>query len=150
MQRHAYVTGWGVSLPNAPVDNAHIESVLGHLSSHSAAVKRRVLTNNGIATRHYAIDPDSGAITHTNAQLTADAIRALCANTGFSLDDLQCLACGTSSADQVLPGHASMVHAELACPPCDIISPGGVCCAGVAALKYGFLNVASGNTDNAI
>jgi 3-oxoacyl-[acyl-carrier-protein] synthase-3 len=106
--------------------------------------------NNGIATRYYAIDPATGAVTHTNAGLTADAIRNLCRNSGFSMDDIQCLASGTSSADQVIPGHASMVHAELNCPPCDILSPSGVCCAGVSALKYGFLNVASGSCDNAI
>jgi len=150
MPGSAYVTGWGVCLPNHPIDNAHIEAVLGRVTSRSSAVKRRVLMNNGIANRYYAIDPASGVITHTNAGLTAAAIRNLCRGSGFATDDIQCLACGTSSADQVIPGHASMVHAELNCPPCDIISPGGVCCAGVSALKYGYLNVASGASDNAI
>src|SRR4051794_19969032 len=119
MQASAYVTGWGVCLPNEPVDNAHIEDVLGQLKSQSAAVKRRVLMNNGIASRYYAIDPATGALTHTNARLTAEAIRALCREFAFSTDDIQCLACGTSSADQVIPSHASMVHAELGSPPCE-------------------------------
>ena len=149
-QRHAYVTAWGVSLPNEPVDNAHIESVLGRPARQSTAVKRRVLMNNGILTRFYAIDPESGAVTHTNARLTADAIRTLCRDSGFSLQNIQCLAAGTSSPDQLVPGHASMVHAELQCPPCETVSPSGVCCAGLSALKYGFLNVASGACDNAI
>jgi 3-oxoacyl-[acyl-carrier-protein] synthase-3 len=148
--RNAYVTGWGASLPNEPVDNAHIEVVLGQVKSQSAAVKRRVLMNNGIVMRHYAIDPVTRAITHTNAELTAEAIRNLCRNSGFSTKDIQCLASGTSSADQVIPGHASMVHAALDCPPCEIISPGGVCCAGISALKYAFLNVAAGDSDNAV
>jgi 3-oxoacyl-[acyl-carrier-protein] synthase-3 len=148
--RHAYVTGWGISLPNDPVDNGQIEAVLGQIQSRSSRVKRRVLMNNGIVSRHYAIDQASGVITHTNAELTAEAIRDLCRRSGFSTDAIQCLACGTSSADQVIPGHASMVHAALNCPPCDIISASGVCCAGVNALKYGFLNVASGACDNAV
>jgi 3-oxoacyl-[acyl-carrier-protein] synthase-3 len=150
MQRNAYVTGWGVSLPNCPVDNTRIEAVLGQVTSQSSAVKRRVLMNNGIVSRYYAIDPATGCLTHTNARLTADAIRTLCRSAGFSTDDIQCLACGTSSADQVIPGHASMVHAELNCPPCDTISPGGVCCAGLSALKYAFLNVAADACDNAV
>jgi 3-oxoacyl-[acyl-carrier-protein] synthase-3 len=149
-ERHAYVTAWGVSLPNEPVDNGHIEAVLGQVQARSSRVKRRVLMNNGIVSRYYAIDPVSGDITHSNARLTADAIRNLRGGSGFSTDDIQCLACGTSSADQVIPGHASMVHAELDCPPCDIISASGVCCAGVSALKYGFLNVVSGACDNAV
>jgi 3-oxoacyl-[acyl-carrier-protein] synthase-3 len=106
--------------------------------------------NNGIASRHYAIDPMSGDMTHTNTSLTAEAIRDLCDRVGFSSDDIQCLACGTSSPDQLIPGHASMVHAALNCPPCEVISPSGVCCAGVNALKYGFLNVASGACHNAV
>lgn len=150
MQRSAYVTGWGVCLPNAPIDNEQIEQVLRPLQWQSAAVKRRVLMNNGITTRHYAIDPSTGKVTHTNAKMTADAIRSLCRNCGFSTADIQCLACGSSSADQIIPSHASMVHAELGCPPCEVIGTSGVCCSGVSALKYGFLNVVAGGCDNAV
>ena len=146
----AYVTGWGVCLPNAPVDNSQIEDVLGRLKWQSAGVKRRVLMNNGIKTRYYAVDPSNGEVTHTNAGMTAEAIRNLCRNSGFSAADIQCLASGTSSADQVIPSHASMVHAEIGCPPCEIMSPSGVCCSGVSALKYGFLNVVAGGCENAV
>jgi len=150
MAGDAYVTGWGVALPNAPVDNTRIEAVLGHIADQPAAVKRRVLINNGIETRHYAIDPATGAITHTNAALTAEAILAVCRDTGLAPDAIACLACGTSSADQVIPSHASMVHAALGIPPVEIISPNGVCCAGVSALKYAALNVAAGLLPNAV
>jgi 3-oxoacyl-[acyl-carrier-protein] synthase-3 len=150
MQRNAYVTGWGAFLPNAPVDNASIESVLGHMASQSTSVKRRVLLNNGIATRHYAIDPATGAVTHTNAALTAEAIRALGRNANFPISEIQCLACGSSSADQIIPSHASMVHAELGCPPCEVVGTSGVCASGVSAFKYGYLNVLAGASDNAV
>ena len=149
MAGEAFVTGWGAALPNAPVDNARIEAVLGHITAQPA-VKRRVLINNGIETRHYAIDPETGMVTHTNAQLTAEAVLALCADVGLDPAEIACLACGTSSADQVIPGHASMVHAALGTPPCEIISTGGVCCAGVSALKYAGLNVAAGLLPNAV
>src|SRR4051812_8336939 len=96
------------------------------------------------------MDPGSGATTHTNANLPAGRIRNASNQSGFSIDAIQCLACGTSSADQIIPAHANMVHAELKCPPCDILSASGVCCAGISALKYGFLNVAYGACDNAI
>lgn len=150
MAGDAFVTGWGVCLPNAPVDNAGIEAVLGHIASQSAAVKRRVLINNGIQTRHYAIDPATGEVTHTNARMTAEAVRDLCASAGLDPSEIACLACGSSSADQIIPSHASMVHAELGIPPCEIISPTGVCCAGVSALKYAALNVAAGLLPNAV
>ena len=144
MQRSAYVTGLGVCLPNAPVANDEIEQALGRLSRQSVAVKRRVLINSGIKSRHYAIDPGTGRITHTNAEMTAEAVRAACRSAGLSPADIACLACGTSSADQLIPSHASMVHAALDCPPCEVIATSGVCCSGVSAFKYGFLNVAGG------
>jgi 3-oxoacyl-[acyl-carrier-protein] synthase-3 len=150
VEREAYITGWGVCLPNAPVDNEGIEDVLGRLERQSAAVKRRVLMNNGITGRYYAIDPATGNATHTNAQLTADAIRAVARNADFSLSELQTLSCGTSSADQIIPSHASMVHAELDSPPCDVAFFSGVCASGVSALKYGYMNVLTGMADNAI
>jgi 3-oxoacyl-[acyl-carrier-protein] synthase-3 len=150
MLRSSYVTGWGVCLPNSPVSNDNIEAVLGKLQWQPESVKRAVLKINGIATRHYAIDPAAGKMTHTNAQLTAEAIRNLCRNCNMSSNDIQCLACGTSIADQMIPGHASMVHAELNCPPCEVIGTSGVCCSGVSALKYGFLSVSAGTCDNAV
>ena len=150
MARGAYISGWGAYLPNAPIENQQIEDVLGHMKSQSAAVKRRVLINNGITRRYYAIDPATGAATHTNARLTAEAIKNLCQTSGFLAADIQCLSCGTSSADQIIPSHASMVHAEIGSPPCEIASLSGVCCSGVSALKYGYLNVLAGACDNAV
>jgi len=150
MARGAYISGWGVCLPNAPIENQQIEDVLGHLKSQSDAVKRRVLMNNGITRRYYAIDPATGTATHTNASLTAEAIKNLCQNSGFSAADIQCLSCGTSSADQIIPSHASMVHAEIGSPPCEIAYLSGVCCSGVSALKYGYLNVLAGTCENAV
>jgi 3-oxoacyl-[acyl-carrier-protein] synthase-3 len=150
MKNAAFITGFGVCLPNAPVGNDEIENVLGRLGSMSSRVKLRALGNNGITSRHYAIDPITGRQTHTQARLTVDAIRALAGNCNFPLDNLECLACGTSAGDQVIPSHGSMVHAELGGPACEVVTTAGVCCAGMSALKYCFLNVAAGNCRNAV
>ena len=76
MLRDAYVTGLGVCLPNDPVSNTDMEKVLGRLKRQSASMKRRILMKNGITSRHYAIDPATGKVTHTNAKMTAEAIAA--------------------------------------------------------------------------
>ena len=114
-----------------------------------AAARRTVLRSNGIEARHYCIDPVTLEPTHTNASLTAAAVRAL-ADDGFRLEETQCLACGTSSADQLMPSHASMVHGELGLPPLEAVATTGVCLSGLAALKYAYLNVATGIHRNAI
>jgi 3-oxoacyl-[acyl-carrier-protein] synthase-3 len=149
MKNAAFITGFGVCLPNAPVGNDEIENVLGRLSSMSSRVKLRALGHNGILSRHYAIDA-TGRQTHTQAELTAEAIRVLARNWDFPLASMECLACATSAGDQVIPSHGSMVHAELGGQACEVVTTAGVCCAGMAALKYGYLNVAAGNCRNAV
>lgn len=146
----AYINGIGVFLPNQPVTNDEIENVLGMIQGKPSRSKNRILKNNGIKTRYYAIDPVTGKQTHNNTQLTAEAIRNLAKNANFNLEDLDCLACGTSGPDQLFPHHGLMVHGELGFPPCEAVSTIGTCCAGVSALKYGYMNVVSGLTKNAI
>lgn len=145
-----YIVATAVALPNRPVSNDEMEDVLGRSHGVSSAAKRVILRNNGIHYRYYAIDPETGRVTHTNAQLTAEAVRALAVSSGFNLSKLECLACGTSSPDQWIPSHALMVHGELTGPPCEVVSTAGVCCSGMAALKYAWMSVAAGLAGNAV
>ncbi|MDO9112153.1 MAG: hypothetical protein Q7U40_15950, partial [Desulfatirhabdiaceae bacterium] len=64
-------------LPNDPVTNDAIEAVLGKVNGIGSKAKRIVLNSNQIKQRYYALNPESGRLTHTNAQLTAEAIRKL-------------------------------------------------------------------------
>jgi 3-oxoacyl-[acyl-carrier-protein] synthase-3 len=108
-----------------------------------------VQRQNGIVQRHYVIDPDSGEIRYNNAQLTAAAVRGLC-GAGFALDQLQCLAVGTSSPDQLVPGHGVMVHAELGSPSCEVLSAAGICLSSTTALKFAWMSVGSGQCEHAV
>jgi 3-oxoacyl-[acyl-carrier-protein] synthase III len=146
----AYITGLGVFLPNQPVYNEEIENVLGFINDKPSRSKNRILKNNGIKSRYYAIDPKTGKQTHNNAKLTAQAVHILSKNSNFPLEEIECLACGTSGPDQLIPNHALMVHGELGCPPCEVVSTSGVCCSGVTAFKYGYMSVSSGLTKNAV
>lgn len=145
----AYITGWGVFLPNAPVGNDNIETVLGAINNRPSPVKDLILERNGIKYRYYAIDPASGRQTHSNAQLTAEAVRAALRSANLPLEAVECLACGTSSPDQMIPNHACMVHGELGNPPCEVVATAGVCCSSMTAFKYGYMNVLSGLARNA-
>ena len=146
----AYITGLGVFLPNERVSNDDMENVLGLINGKPSRSKSRILKSNGIKSRYYAIDAKTGKQTHNNAQLTAEAVHILSKNSNFSLEDIECLVCGTSTPDQLIPNHALMVHGELGCPPCEVIGTSGVCCSGVTALKYGYMSVSSGLTKNSV
>jgi 3-oxoacyl-[acyl-carrier-protein] synthase-3 len=145
----AYITRTSVFLPNPPVENDMVEAILGQVGQRPSRVRRVVQRSNGIRRRHYAIDPATGKPTHTNASLTATAVRGL-TGAGFALEDIACLACGTSNPDQLLPNHAVMVHGELGAAVCEVVATAGVCLSGATAMKYGWMSVVSGSSPNAV
>lgn len=140
-----YITKTSAFLPNAPVSNDDIESVLGMVAGRPSRARRIVLRNNGIRERYYAIDPVTGKTTHNNTQLTAEAVRAL------EVDGaIDCLVTGTSMPDQLMPNHAVMVHGELGIAACEVVATAGICLAGITALKYAYMAVLCGLANNAV
>lgn len=147
--RNVYINKVAAFLPNEAVDNANIEKVLGQVGERPSRAKRVILRSNKIETRYYAIDPTTRKATHTNAQLTASAIRKLEAD-GLDLDSVELLSCGTTMPDQLMPNHASMVHGELACAPLEVVATAGICLSGMTALKYAYTAIKSGEAEIAI
>lgn len=148
MDRAVYINRIEKFLPGPPVGNDEMEEYLGYIDGKKSRSKSIVLRNNKITTRYYSRDKQ-GNSTHTNAELTAEAIKKLCTG-GFKLDDIQLITSGTTSPDQLLPGHGVMVHGLLKTRPIEAISFSGSCCSGMNALKYAFMSVRTGDTDNAV
>ena len=145
-----YINDVSAFLPNEPVSNDDIDRVLGELPNVGAKTRRIVLRNNKIRTRYYAVDPETGALTHSNAELAAEAVRRLHPVANFQPADIECLCCGTATPDLLLPGHGLMVLGELAVPECDVMTAAGICISGMTALKHGYMNVATGAGRNAV
>ena len=150
MVAKVYITDLAGFLPNAPVGNDEIEQILGMIGGKPSRSRRLTLRNNGIQTRHYAIDPQTGRYTHNAAQMAAESVRNVLQRGGLTLDQIECLACATSGPDQLKPAHGNMVHGELGGAPLEVVTTAGVCTSGVTALKYAYLNIAAGLTRNAI
>lgn len=145
-----YITDIATFLPNNPVSSEDMEKILGVVDHMPSRVKKIIEKSNNIRQRYYAIDPATGRATHTNVQLAAEAVRRLKPYPGFSSNDIECLSCGTSTPDQLMPGHGLMVHGELGGLPCEVVTTAGICLSGMTALKYGYMNVALGFTRNAV
>ncbi|MEN8143169.1 MAG: beta-ketoacyl-ACP synthase III [Thermodesulfobacteriota bacterium] len=145
-----YINDIAAFLPNGPVANDEMETVLGMINGLPSRTRKIILRNNGIENRYYAIDPVSGKTTHTNAQMAAEAVRALKPSGDFSPEKIELLCCGTSAPDQFMPGHASMVHGELGEGKYEIVSTSGICLSGISCLKYAWMSVALGLTANAV
>ena len=144
-----YITRSASCLPNAPVENDAVEAILGQVGPRPSRARRIVQRSNGIRRRYYAIDPATGRPTHSNASLTAQAVRGVLGD-GFALEDMALLACGTSNPDQLMPNHAVMVHGELGASLCEAVATAGVCISGVTALKYAWMSVLTGAARNAV
>lgn len=147
--RPVYIRHLASELPLEPVNNEQMEQVLGQIGDRPSRARRVILRSNGIRNRHYVLDPETREPTQTNAQLTAAAIRGL-VDQGLALDQLEVLACGTSSPDQLMPGHAAMVHGELRQSTCEAVSFAGICASGIAAMKYAVMAVRGGDAERAV
>lgn len=143
-----YITKSAKFLPNEPVSNDEIEERLGLINEKASKTRRIILRNNKIETRHYAIDKQ-GNKTHTNAELTNLAINNLF-DEHFTKKEVELISCGSSTPDLILPSLAAMVHGLFKEKNVEINSAAGCCNAGMNALKYGFMSVMSGNTNNAV
>ncbi len=145
-----YINNTSSFLPNEAVSNDEMENYLGLINGNPSKSRGIVLRNNGIKQRYYALTKD-GKPTHTNAQMTALAVRALFNGNAGKLKDVELLSCGTSSPDQMMPSHGVMTHGWL--PEIDraeVVSPSGVCCAGMHAFKYAYLAIKSGDKKEAV
>lgn len=145
-----YINTTSAFLPNEPVASDDMELYLGYIDNKPSKSKKIVLRNNGIKTRYYALDKNKKA-THTNAQMTALAVKELFKNTEAKIDETELLSCGTSSPDQMMPSHGVMTHGWLPeTGAIEVVSPSGVCCAGMHALKYAYLAIKSGEIKQAV
>src|SRR5579872_4178906 len=150
MSRPVYITKTSIFMPNEPVSCDDMELYLGYINGKPSKSKKIVLRNNGIKTRYYALTKE-GKATHTNAQMTALAVRALFENDPARIKEIELLSCGTSSPDQMMPSHGVMTHGWLPeMESIEVVSPAGVCCAGMHAIKYAYLAIKSGEMKTAI
>lgn len=136
-------------MPNEPVFNDEIEDYLGYIGGKKSKARKIVLKSNGIKRRFYVLEKDTQKQLFLNSQLCANAIKKL-EDKDFKLEHLEALACGTTSPDQLMPGHSLMVQGELKLKPIETISASGICLSGVNALKYIYLGIKSGEFKNGI
>ncbi len=71
--KNVYITSSGIYLPNQPISNDRIEKYLGEINGQKSAVKERILKQNGIKQRYFAMNTKQES-THSNAQLAIKAI----------------------------------------------------------------------------
>jgi len=145
----AYITSLGKFLPGQPIDNDSMEDFLGKINGKTSRARKKVLQQNGIQTRFYAIDRNQNSL-FSNAEMAARAVLEAVQRSGLNANEIDFLAAATSQGDFPLPGFASMVHGELKGSPCEIATLHGVCASGVMALKAAMMQILSGEKHHAV
>lgn len=150
MNHSVYITSIGKFLPGSPIGNDEIEDYLGRVNGKGSKLKRRILEQNQIRYRHYAIDKEQKS-RYTNAEMASLAIHDALERNAEALDDqVGFLAAATTQGDLLVPGFASMVHAQSRLPVMEIATHHGVCASGMHALKNAYLHVQSGEHGTAV
>ncbi len=145
-----FINSIGKFLPGHPINNDQMEDYLGKINGQPSKVRNRILKSNGIQQRYYALDQQQKT-THLNSQMAANAVRDALKQVDLEAGAIDLLCAGTTWADLLVPGFASMVHGELPeLSPLETTTHMGVCCAGVAALKYAASQVKLGEKRAAI
>lgn len=130
-----YIESAGYYLPGEPIDNEAMDSYIAPINRLSKRIKQKILAENGIEARYYAIDA-TGNTTLSHARLAANAIHDCLGRTQSTLHDVSLLAAGSSGSDALIPGFAAMIQGELGAPPMETLSCLGVCAAGVSAIEF--------------
>jgi 3-oxoacyl-[acyl-carrier-protein] synthase III len=146
---HIYINSVSKYLPGDPVDNASMEEYIGAIHGKPSRVRNRILRQNRIETRYYAIDREQNTLV-SNAAMAANAVRGALGRASLDLEQIDFLAATTAQGDFPLPGFASMVHGELKSPPCEIATLHGICASGVMALKSGMMQIMHGDKHHAV
>ncbi|MEL6941710.1 MAG: 3-oxoacyl-[acyl-carrier-protein] synthase III C-terminal domain-containing protein [Bacteroidota bacterium] len=144
-----YITSSGIFLPNEAIGNEEMEEYLGKIKGKKSRVRERILKQNGIQKRYYALDKNQKS-THSNASMANKAIEAALERSGLHHKAVELLATGTTQADLPVPGFASMVHAELGGSSCEIASFQSVCASSMMALKNAYAQIKSDEKQNAV
>jgi 3-oxoacyl-[acyl-carrier-protein] synthase-3 len=148
MSHPVYINALGKFLPGEPVSNDEMEDHLGLVGGKPSRLKSRILKQNGIQSRYYAIDKE-GRVLFRDYELAARAVLDALKHSELSLKEIQYLAAATSQSDLLAPGFASLVQGELHLPACEIASLHGVCASGMMALKGAHLQIQAGEKASA-
>lgn len=122
---HVRVAGVGSFLPGAPITNDRLEAVLGPLPNAPDKVRSfvnsvgpRMLERSGVQARHFAIDPETGDLTHTFASMAEVAARRALEMAGVQPEQVELLILGCASYDQSTPPTSALLQERLGITTC--------------------------------
>lgn len=141
---HVYITDTASFMPGKAVNNQEMDAYIGSINRMSGRIKTRILAENGIQLRHYAIDKNGQSL-HSVTSMGAKVVATLTEEI-----PLQFLSAATTGGDCAAPGLANLIQGDLALPPLETLSVSGICAASIGALNAAASAVQSGSANAAV
>lgn len=119
------IVGTGSFLPGPPVPSERVEAILGRLDNAPQKVKsfvenlgQKMLGRGGVETRHFAVDPETGDMTHNFSQMAEIAARNALEMAGMEPQELDLLIISCPSYDQSTPPTSALLQERLGIQTC--------------------------------
>ena len=147
--KRVYLNSVGSFLPGSAVSNEEMDAYVGSINTQSSRIKRRILGENGIVSRHYGINKE-GQTMFSSSDMAIKAIDDALAKVNQNISDIPFLSSGTVGADLAAPGFANLIQGQYRAAPMQTMSFQGICASGVAAMKAAAQVVELGEFDKAV
>lgn len=129
-----FLNSVGSFLPGPSINNENMDQFVGSINAQSSRVKRRILAENGIVSRHYGIN-EKGETVYSATEMATQAIEKTLSSIGKNINDVQFLSSATVGADLAAPGFANIIQGHMQAAPMQTMSFQGICASGIAAIK---------------
>ena len=147
--KKVFLNSTGSFLPGVAVSNEEMDSYIGSINPQSSRIKRRILAENGILSRHYGINK-IGETLFSSVDMAIHAIQNALSTTNIKTIEIPFLSSGTVGADLAAPGFANLIQGQLRAAPMQTMSFQGICASGVAAMKAAAQVIELGEFDKSV
>lgn len=139
----AGIVATGSYLPGEPITNEQMEALVGPLPPD-------VLEGIQVRTRHWIVDPATGAHRESNSQMAVKAARQALERAGMPAGEVELIVTSTASPDYLLPPLATFVQEHLGLRTCATVELRSGCAGFVEALDIARLYLERGQYRSAV
>lgn len=151
------IAGTGSFLPGPPIPSDKVEAILGPLNDAPQKVKsfvgnlgQKMLDRGGVDTRHFAVDPETGDMTHNFSSLAETAARRALDMAQMEPQQLELIIISCPSYDHSTPPTSALLQERLGVQCCAEIEVHSNCSGVGKSVQIAYDAIRSGRYKTAL
>lgn len=151
------IAGTGGFLPGPPIPNDRVEAILGPLNNAPPKVKsfvenigQKMLDRGGVKTRHFAVDPETGDMTHSFSTLAEQAARKALEMAKMEPQQIELLIVSCPGCDKSTPPTSALLQELLGIQNCAEIEVHSNCSGVGKSVQIAYDAIRSGRYQTAL